>query len=74
MTIGYARKSPTKETDASRTRLLQLMIDKLYYRMKCEEVYVSPCCFADEPILECDSPASDHLFADIKGCNGSITD
>ncbi|KAI8094819.1 uncharacterized protein B0P05DRAFT_436788, partial [Gilbertella persicaria] len=54
ITIGYARKSTTKENDASGTRLLQLMVDKLYYRMKCEEVYVSPCCFADEPILERD--------------------
>ncbi|KAI7846970.1 hypothetical protein BDC45DRAFT_472958 [Circinella umbellata] len=56
ITIGYARKSPTKENDASRARLLQLMVDKLFFRMKCEEVYVSPRCFADEPILERDSP------------------
>lgn len=47
-------------------RLLQLIVDKLYFRMKCEEVYVSPCCFANEPILESDSPASDHLFSATK--------
>jgi hypothetical protein len=73
ITIGYARKSPTKENDASRTRPLQRMADKLYFRMKREEVYVSPCCFANEPILERDFPALDHLFSVIKGCNGSIT-
>ncbi|ORE01274.1 hypothetical protein BCV72DRAFT_236725 [Rhizopus microsporus var. microsporus] len=50
------------------------MIDKLYFRMKCEEVYVSPCCFANEPILERDSPTPDHLLSVIKGCNGGITD
>ncbi|RCH84010.1 hypothetical protein CU097_002797 [Rhizopus azygosporus] len=63
ITIGYARKFPTEENDVSRTRLLQLMVDKLYFRMKCEEVYISLCCFANEPILEL-----------IKGCNGGITD
>ncbi|KAI7898132.1 uncharacterized protein BX663DRAFT_525822 [Cokeromyces recurvatus] len=42
--------------------------------MKCEEVYISPCCFAKEPILEHDSPISDHLFPVIKCCNGGITD
>lgn len=73
VTIGYARKSPTKETDASRTRLLQLMVDKMYFRMKCEEVYVSPCCIANEPILERDSPALDHLLSTLKGCHGDIT-
>ncbi|KAF1801810.1 hypothetical protein V8B55DRAFT_1038425 [Mucor lusitanicus] len=50
------------------------MVDKLYYRMKCKEVYVSPCCSADEPILERDSPAPDHLISAIKGCNGTIAD
>ncbi|KAG2210434.1 hypothetical protein INT45_009088 [Circinella minor] len=74
ITIGYARKSPTKEDDASRTRLLQLMTDKLYFRMKCEEVYVSPQCFANEPILERDSPPLDHFYSSIKDCNGGITD
>lgn len=73
ITIFYARKSPAKENDAPRTRLLQLMVDKLYYRMKCEEVYVSPYCFADEPMLERDSPVSDRLISVIKVCNGGIT-
>ncbi|KAI9273333.1 hypothetical protein EDC94DRAFT_644595 [Helicostylum pulchrum] len=49
-------------------------VDKLYYRMRCEDVYVSTCCFAGEPILERDSPVSDHLLSVIKGCNGGITD
>ncbi|KAI8638233.1 hypothetical protein BD408DRAFT_436247 [Parasitella parasitica] len=50
------------------------MVDKLYFRIKYEEVYVSPCCFANEPILERDSAASSRLFSVIKGCNGGITD
>lgn len=60
ITIGYVRTSPTKEeNDASRARFLQNTVDKLYYRMKCEEVYVSPGCFADdEPILEGNFPVS----------------
>ncbi|KAG1140557.1 hypothetical protein G6F37_008999 [Rhizopus arrhizus] len=37
--IGYARKSVTKETDVSRPHLLQLMVDKLHFRLKCQEVY-----------------------------------
>lgn len=48
--------------------------DKLYYRMKCEEVYVSPCCVANKPILERDSPGSDRLLSVIKGSGGDITD
>lgn len=65
---------PTNESDGSRTRLLQLMADKLYSGMKCKEVYTSPRCFTGEPILERDSAVSDRLISAIKGCNVSITD
>ncbi|KAI8991469.1 hypothetical protein BDF20DRAFT_844834 [Mycotypha africana] len=51
LNIGYARKSTTKETDMSRSHLLQLMVDKLHFRLKCQEVYVSQCCAAKAPIL-----------------------
>jgi hypothetical protein len=50
------------------------MVDKLYFRMKCDKMYISPNCLANEPILERDSPALDHLLEVIKGCNGDITD
>ncbi|KAL0090685.1 hypothetical protein J3Q64DRAFT_1010913 [Phycomyces blakesleeanus] len=71
VTIWYARKSPAKE-DTSRTRLLQLMVDKLYFRMKYEKVYVSPCCVTNQLILKRNSSALVRLFSYIKGCNGNI--
>ncbi|KAI9351873.1 hypothetical protein BD770DRAFT_325982, partial [Pilaira anomala] len=72
--IGYARKSPTDETKESRIRLLQLMVNKLYFRGKCEEVFVSPICKADHPILERDSPKQDDLLLHLKGSHGDISD
>ncbi|KAI9314914.1 hypothetical protein BX666DRAFT_1837215, partial [Dichotomocladium elegans] len=72
--IGYARKSPTAETKESRIRLLQLMVNKLYFRGKCEEVFVSPICKADQPILERDSPKQDDLLLHLKGSHGDISD
>ncbi|KAG0162690.1 hypothetical protein DFQ30_001500 [Apophysomyces sp. BC1015] len=72
LTIGYVRKSPTNESDASRVRLLQLMVDKLYFRGKCEEVYASPCCLASQPILERDSPRAESIIAMLKGCKGDV--
>ncbi|KAI8047843.1 uncharacterized protein B0P05DRAFT_565257 [Gilbertella persicaria] len=74
ITIGYARKSPTDETKESRIRLLQLMVNKLYFRGKCEEVFVSPICKADQPILERDSPKQDDLLLHLKGSHGDISD
>ncbi|ORE00793.1 hypothetical protein BCV72DRAFT_246403 [Rhizopus microsporus var. microsporus] len=74
ITIGYARKSPTDETKESRIRLLQLMVNKLYFRGKCEEVFVSPICKADQPILERDSPKQDDLLLNLKGSHGDISD
>ncbi|KAG1164713.1 hypothetical protein G6F37_000054 [Rhizopus arrhizus] len=74
ITIGYARKSPTDETKESRIRLLQLMVNKLYFRGKCEEVFVSPICKADQPILERDSPKQDDLLLNLKESHGDISD
>ncbi|GAA5798142.1 hypothetical protein HPULCUR_003542 [Helicostylum pulchrum] len=73
ITIGYARKSPTDETKESRIRLLQLMVNKLYFRGKCEEVFVSPICKADQPILERDSPKQDDLLLHLRGSHGDIS-
>ncbi|KAG1443100.1 hypothetical protein G6F56_010797 [Rhizopus delemar] len=73
ITIGYARKSPTDETKESRIRLLQLMVNKLYFRGKCVEVFVSPICKADQPILERDSPKQNDLLLHLKGSNENIS-
>ncbi|KAI9499002.1 hypothetical protein BDB00DRAFT_797749 [Zychaea mexicana] len=74
ITIGYARKSPTDETKESRIHSLQLMVNKLYFRGKCEEVFVSPICKADQPILERDSPKQDDLLLHLKGSHSDILD
>jgi hypothetical protein len=49
------------------------MIDKLYFRGKCEEVYISPCCLVNQPILERDFPKANEALASWKGCQGDIT-
>jgi hypothetical protein len=67
------RKPPTQETKASRVRLLQLMINKLSFRGKCKEVFVTPICKSDYPLLERDSPRQKYLLSDLKGCRGDIT-
>ncbi|KAG0900683.1 hypothetical protein G6F29_011779 [Rhizopus arrhizus] len=74
ITIGYARKSPTDETKESRIRLLQLMVNKLYFHGKCEEVFVSPICKADQAILERDSPKQDDLLLNLKGSHDDISE
>ncbi|KAI8377439.1 uncharacterized protein BYT42DRAFT_344574 [Radiomyces spectabilis] len=50
------------------------MIDKLYFRGKCEEVFVSPCCLVHQPILERDFPRAKEILESLKGCRGDITD
>ncbi|KAG2221911.1 hypothetical protein INT45_013247 [Circinella minor] len=73
ISIGYARKSVTNETDLSRKHLLQLMVDKLHFRLKCQEVYVSPCCTANDQILNRDSPPFTNILASLNGCHGDIS-
>ncbi|KAI9031043.1 hypothetical protein CLU79DRAFT_694560, partial [Phycomyces nitens] len=72
--IGYAQKPVPKETDVSRSHLLQLMVDKLHFRLKCQEVYVSPCCAANDPILDRDSPSFKTMLESLKGCKVDIAD
>ncbi|ORY90363.1 hypothetical protein BCR43DRAFT_499185 [Syncephalastrum racemosum] len=36
-TLGYARKSTSEETDASRVRPLQLMVEKLVFRIEARQ-------------------------------------
>jgi hypothetical protein len=73
MTIGYAKKSPTNETGASRVRLVQIMVNKLYFRGKCEQVFVSPCCLVNQPLLERDHPRANEILSSLNGCHGDIT-
>lgn len=73
ITIGYVRKSPTDETKESRIRLLQLMVNKLYSRGKCEEVFMNPICKADQPILERGSPKLDDSLLHLEGPHGDIS-
>ncbi|ORE06196.1 hypothetical protein BCV72DRAFT_262886 [Rhizopus microsporus var. microsporus] len=69
--IGYARKSVAKEIDVFRSHLLQLMVDKLHFRLKCQEVYVSSCCAANDTNLNRDSPSFQTIHASLKGCQGA---
>ncbi|KAI9473633.1 MAG: hypothetical protein EXX96DRAFT_312426 [Benjaminiella poitrasii] len=50
------------------------MVDKLHSRLKCQEVYVSPRCTANDPILNRDSPSFLTIFSSLKGCQGDIAD
>jgi hypothetical protein len=72
--IGYAWKSPTKENDVSQSHLLQLMVGKLHFRQKCQEVYISPCCVANDLILRQDSPSLQTILILLKACQGDIAD
>ncbi|KAI7862181.1 hypothetical protein BDF14DRAFT_1736880, partial [Spinellus fusiger] len=69
----YAQKSISNITDISHTCLLQLMVDKLNYWMKCQEVYVSPYCMANDAILDRDSSPFQTILSPLKGCHGDIT-
>ncbi|KAL0096278.1 hypothetical protein J3Q64DRAFT_1816784 [Phycomyces blakesleeanus] len=41
---------------------------------RCEEVFLSPICKADQPILETNSPKQDDLLKHLKGSHGDIPD
>ncbi|ORE10354.1 hypothetical protein BCV72DRAFT_199842, partial [Rhizopus microsporus var. microsporus] len=71
--IGYTSKPLSEETEESRVRLLQLMVNKLYFCGKCEKVYVNPTCKANQPLLERDSPKQNDLLLLLKGSHGDIS-
>jgi hypothetical protein len=73
ITIEYALKPPTDETKESRIHLSQLMVNKLYFRGKCEEVFVSLICKADQSTLERNSPKQDGLLLNLKGSHSDIS-
>ncbi|CEJ02776.1 hypothetical protein RMCBS344292_16771 [Rhizopus microsporus] len=47
-TVGYVRKSVSKEGDATREKLLTAMITKLKEKLLCRKVFVSPFSSADK--------------------------
>lgn len=49
------------------------MVNKLHFRGKCEKVFMSPICKADQPLLEKDSPKQDDLLLHLKGSHGDIS-
>jgi hypothetical protein len=52
--IGYIRKSPSKESEETRDRLLNAMATRIVNRCYCTRVYVSACSRANDPILQRD--------------------
>ncbi|KAG1047207.1 hypothetical protein G6F43_010335 [Rhizopus delemar] len=52
--IGYARKSRSKETNETRTKLLNLMCKKLKMRSMVEKVFVSYKTNTNDPIMDRD--------------------
>ncbi|CAO3664519.1 unnamed protein product [Rhizopus stolonifer] len=52
--IGYARKSKGEVDDENRTRLIQLMCDRLRERSLVDKLFVSVCSNANHPISERD--------------------
>lgn len=52
--IGYARKSRSKETNETRTKLLNMMCKKLKMRSMVEKVFVSFKTSTNDPIMDRD--------------------
>ncbi|KAG1172622.1 hypothetical protein G6F70_006439 [Rhizopus microsporus] len=50
ITVGYCRKSPSKETPQKRLELLQKMVNSLHLNDLCEKVFVSPICRASSDL------------------------
>lgn len=53
--IGYARKSPGEKDTEKRARLLRTMIDKLKSRSLIQNVFVSECSSANDPLHKRDA-------------------
>ncbi|KAI9287209.1 hypothetical protein BC943DRAFT_319256 [Umbelopsis sp. AD052] len=76
VTLGYARYSLHENLQVSKERQMQLMVDKLYFRLKCEEVFVSPFWPINKPILLQGRSVDERRrnLDHLKGCHGDITD
>ncbi|KAL0082272.1 hypothetical protein F4703DRAFT_1126337 [Phycomyces blakesleeanus] len=74
-TIGYARKSPGKESLETRCSLLQKMADRLKNRCLCTKIFVSPSSKADEPLMVRDSKKDCSKYLNVLiDCVGNMND
>ncbi|KAG1041456.1 hypothetical protein G6F43_012094 [Rhizopus delemar] len=69
--IGYARKSPGEESEEVRIRLLQTMVDRLYERSLVDEVFVSPCSKASDPMKARDLKVNEAILKRISRVRGT---
>ncbi|KAI9020002.1 hypothetical protein CLU79DRAFT_228492 [Phycomyces nitens] len=70
-TVGYARKSRTKETNAVRKRLLESMTAILVDPCLCGRIYVRPVRNAKSPLIVRDL-TPDLLTKEIRHSNGGM--
>ncbi|KAL0091257.1 hypothetical protein F4703DRAFT_1732381, partial [Phycomyces blakesleeanus] len=77
ITVGYCRKSPSKETPQKRLELLQKMVNSLHVNDLCEKVFVSPICRASSDLLTRDiSPTAtaQSILKQLRFQNGDMQD
>lgn len=72
--IGYARKSPTGEDVACRTRLLKSMISNLKERSFTTKIFVSPCSWASTPLASRDLLPNSEAILDDLSVDGNTQD
>lgn len=63
--VGYVRKSPGSETNETRIRLWQTMIERLKNRSSVNEVFGSPCSKASEPLEERDKKKNGYVMSKL---------
>ncbi|KAG2218997.1 hypothetical protein INT45_007659 [Circinella minor] len=70
-TVGYVRKSNTKEPDTTKKKLVNLQIYKMKTKLLCEDVFVSYNTSANDPISGRDATTPPYTFDD---CSGNTQD
>ncbi|KAI9477870.1 MAG: hypothetical protein EXX96DRAFT_650287 [Benjaminiella poitrasii] len=73
-TIGYIRKSKSRESDTTRCRLINKMIKTQRNKNFCTKVYVSPHSNAEESFCQRDKDVNSSLLEQLEECDGSIQD
>ncbi|KAI7847084.1 hypothetical protein BDC45DRAFT_611280 [Circinella umbellata] len=71
--IGYARKSPSDESEDTRIRLIDKMIQKLQNIMLCSKIYVSPTCKSTSSIVRRDTEQQS-IITKLKNNDGTMQD
>lgn len=72
LTIGYCSKSKGKERVAKRCSLLNDQITRLNQRTSSTQVYVSPFCDADEPLISRDQKNDNTNYLQLIQCDGTM--